>query len=166
MRSLQRYAHLLILLPVLALDRWTKYLIETHIAFRDGWSLTSWLSIVNWHNTGGLFGFMAHNSLGGYFFLFFPILIIVGLAVYLTIYRIPLWSRLALTFVFAGALGNMYDRFAYGFVIDFIDVAYYGANHWPAFNVADSSITFGIGFWIFAQFILREGTAKAYLGDK
>jgi signal peptidase II len=104
---------------------------------------------------------MAHNSLGRYIFLLLPIVIIIGLTLYLIIYRIPLWSRISLSFVLAGALGNMYDRFAYGYVIDFIDIAYYGENHWPAFNVADSSISFGIGLWIFAQLIFKEGTAKS-----
>ena len=39
----------------------------------------------------------------------------------------------------------MYDRINYGYVIDFLDV-FYGTYHWPTFNVADSSITIGIGF--------------------
>ena len=44
-----------------------------------------------------------------------------------------------------GAAGNLYDRINYGYVIDFLDV-FYGTYHWPTFNVADSSITIGIGF--------------------
>jgi signal peptidase II len=44
--------------------------------------------------------------------------------------------------VLGGALGNLLDRLIHGYVIDFIDV-YYGAWHWPAFNVADSAITVG-----------------------
>jgi signal peptidase II len=48
----------------------------------------------------------------------------------------------ALMLVLGGALGNLLDRLIHGYVIDFIDV-YYGAWHWPAFNVADSAITVG-----------------------
>ena len=55
----------------------------------------------------------------------------------------------------AGALGNMYDRLRYGYVTDFIDV-YYKQYHWPAFNIADMSISFGIGLWIFAQLFLTK----------
>ncbi len=52
------------------------------------------------------------------------------------------WGNLALTAILAGAAGNLYDRLAYGYVVDFLDV-YIGDWHWPAFNVADSCITVG-----------------------
>jgi signal peptidase II len=42
------------------------------------------------------------------------------------------------TLVLAGALGNLYDRVAYKYVVDFLYV-----HHWPVFNVADSCITVG-----------------------
>ena len=45
--------------------------------------------------------------------------------------------------VLGGALGNLIDRIAYGYVIDFLD-AYYQQWHFPAFNVADSAITVGV----------------------
>ena len=41
----------------------------------------------------------------------------------------------------------MIDRARLGEVIDFIDVHWY-SNHWPAFNVADSAITIGVGLLI------------------
>lgn len=73
--------------------------------------------------------------------------------------RLPIWTRLSLTFVLSGAVGNMYDRFFYGSVVDFILVSY-KTYYWPAFNVADMSITFGIGLWIFAQLFTGEGLRK------
>ena len=48
------------------------------------------------------------------------------------------WLQAGGTLVLAGALGNLYDRFAYGHVVDFLYV-----HHWPVFNVADSCITVG-----------------------
>lgn len=52
--------------------------------------------------------------------------------------------RLQLTYscLFAGIVGNLFDRARTGRVVDFIDV-YVGAHHWPTFNVADSAITVG-----------------------
>jgi signal peptidase II len=44
--------------------------------------------------------------------------------------------------VFAGALGNVHDRIAYGSVVDFIEVHIF-SYHWPDFNVADSAIVVG-----------------------
>ncbi|MBT8074585.1 MAG: signal peptidase II, partial [Xanthomonadales bacterium] len=49
----------------------------------------------------------------------------------------------ALCMIIGGAVGNLVDRMAHGYVVDFIDV-YYQNWHWPAFNVADSAITGGV----------------------
>jgi signal peptidase II len=50
--------------------------------------------------------------------------------------------------ILGGAIGNLIDRIRLGFVVDFIDFAY-----WPAFNVADSAITVGaVGFIIYLLF--------------
>ena len=46
-----------------------------------------------------------------------------------------------------GALGNLWDRLAYGHVVDFLD--FHAAGwHWPAFNVADSAIVVGVGLML------------------
>ncbi len=50
--------------------------------------------------------------------------------------------RLALALILGGALGNLYDRVVHGTVTDFIEV-YTGRHYFPAFNVADSSISVG-----------------------
>jgi signal peptidase II len=51
-------------------------------------------------------------------------------------------TTIALALVFAGALGNVHDRIAYGSVVDFIEVHIF-AYHWPDFNLADSAIVIG-----------------------
>ncbi|UPT75322.1 MAG: signal peptidase II [Elusimicrobiota bacterium] len=50
------------------------------------------------------------------------------------------WLQWGAWLVTAGAVGNLYDRFAYGYVVDFLHI-----HHWPVFNVADSCITVGAG---------------------
>ena len=50
---------------------------------------------------------------------------------------------LALSLIFAGALGNLIDRLRVGHITDFIYVRLWGNFFWPAFNVADSAITVG-----------------------
>jgi signal peptidase II len=159
---MQRYTHLLIILPIFVLDRWTKLLVTDHLRFGDSAQVFSWLSIVHWRNTGGLFGIMSNHEAGRFVFLLIPLLIMAGIAYYVIVFRLPFWSRLALTFVLSGAIGNMFDRVSYGYVVDFIDVSY-GTYHWPAFNVADSSITFGIGLWLWAQLFVKEKTGKTPL---
>ena len=63
-------------------------------------------------------------------------------------------SLVALSGIFAGAIGNVIDRFRYDAVVDFLDF-YIGTNHWPAFNVADSAISIGVCIIIF-QMIFNE----------
>ena len=54
---------------------------------------------------------------------------------------------LAYSLIFAGAVGNLIDRFSMGYVVDFLDF-YWKKSHFPAFNVADSAITVGAFFMI------------------
>ena len=51
-----------------------------------------------------------------------------------------------------GAVGNLIDRLRFGSVVDFLDF-YVGDYHWPAFNVADSAITIGVGLFILGSML-------------
>jgi signal peptidase II len=57
----------------------------------------------------------------------------------------------ALSLILGGAIGNLIDRVAYGYVIDFLDV-HYQDWHWPAFNIADSAICIGVGLMLLESF--------------
>jgi len=63
--------------------------------------------------------------------------------------------RGGLALVLGGALGNLYDRAAYGTVTDFIEV-YAGVHYFPAFNVADSAISVGAALLILDMWRTRE----------
>jgi signal peptidase II len=67
-------------------------------------------------------------------------------------------ARAALGLVFGGAVGNLIDRLRFGAVVDFLDF-YWGAYHWPAFNVADSAISVGVA--LLALQMLRADRAAA-----
>ena len=54
------------------------------------------------------------------------------------------WTVLSRGLVLGGAAGNLVDRVRLGAVVDFLDF-YWRGYHWPAFNVADSAITVGVG---------------------
>ena len=155
------YAYLLIVLLIVALDRLTKILVIKDLGYLTSIDIAPSLSIVHARNYGGAFGFLAQRGDAAYIFLVLPIIIIAGLIYYLLRYQHTETVKFSLTCILAGALGNMYDRLRYGYVTDFIDV-YYKQYHWPAFNIADMSITFGIGLWIFAQLFL---TKKAQSDD-
>ncbi len=88
-------------------------------------------------NTGVSFGLFRDNNL---FFMVFSSVLVAGLL--LLRRRIAAHGRLAeagLALVLGGALGNLYDRIAYGHVVDFLDFSFFPA----VFNAADSAITVG-----------------------
>lgn len=140
---------LLISLAVLLLDQWSKYQIALHFDYREVLAIFSvanqWgVNLTLAHNTGAAFSFLAQAG-GWQRWVFAAIALSVsgGLSVWLL--RLPAAQKclaLSLSLLIGGALGNLYDRAALGYVIDFID-AYYGDYHWPAFNVADSAICVG-----------------------
>ncbi len=51
---------------------------------------------------------------------------------------LSVWGKLALALIMGGAVGNLFDRLVYGYVIDFIDI-----KVWPVFNLADSAVVVG-----------------------
>jgi signal peptidase II len=60
----------------------------------------------------------------------------------------------AIGLIAGGAAGNVVDRFRYGAVVDFLDF-YIKSYHWPAFNVADSAITVGVGLFLLGNILVR-----------
>jgi signal peptidase II len=84
--------------------------------------------------------------------------IAVSLALVVWLWRLPRGEKmlpLALALIVGGALGNVIDRVAHGYVIDFIHV-HWGASYFPAFNIADSAITIGAALLILDAFRERH----------
>ena len=88
------------------------------------------------HNIGGAFGIFPGS---GTLFIIVSAVIAVGIAVLLLSRHARSWLlRLGLCIVLAGAIGNLIDRIAYGYVLDFFEF-----RGFPVFNLADSCITVG-----------------------
>jgi signal peptidase II len=147
---MRKYAVFSVVPLVFFLDRLTKVLIINNLRLHEGVDVTSFFSIVHARNFGGVFGFLHGHQYAQYIFTFLPILIACVIAYVILVYAFPFAKRLALALILAGAVGNIYDRIAYGNVVDFLDF-YYKSYHWPAFNVADISISVGIGLWLYLE---------------
>lgn len=140
-------------LVVIALDQMTKFWATHSLSYGQQQEV---LPILNWtllHNTGAAFSFLA--DAGGWQRWFF-ILISLAVSVVLLVMLIRTASNqivelAGLALVLGGALGNLWDRLALGYVIDFIQV-HYQDHFFPAFNVADSAITVGAIALIFGSF--------------
>ena len=76
---------------------------------------------------------------GGTLVLVFTLVALAVLLVYFTVRPTRPWLWLPTGLLIGGAIGNLIDRIAHGAVTDFIKLP-----HWPAFNVADMAITFGV----------------------
>ena len=128
---------------VLVLDQTTKLWVIQAFELHQGQGVTSFFNLVRVHNEGAAFSFLANS--GGWQRWFFTGLGLMASIVIVWMLRAHGKQKLfafALASILGGALGNVIDRIAYGHVVDFLDF-YYGAWHFPAFNLADSAITLG-----------------------
>ena len=129
------------------LDQISKYLVVTHIKNNEIFIvLENILHFVYLENTGITFGLF--NNLPT--LLRLPILILIPLGV-MAFLLYMLWKidaterimTIAYSLIIGGAIGNIFDRIFYGYVVDFIQVNIY-LMWWPAFNIADSVIVIGM----------------------
>jgi signal peptidase II len=113
-------------------------------------------------NTGAAFGMGAGvpEFWRVTFFLVIPV-IICGAIFYMLIKSLkgPLHLTLSYSLILAGAIGNLIDRFSLGYVVDFFDF-YWGTNHFPAFNIADSAITVAAFLLIYDALIYQPRLTK------
>jgi signal peptidase II len=122
------------------------------------------LRITHWTNEGAAFSLFADSaSPNTVRWALVAFSLAAALAVLIAMVR--LGSRftvttVALALIFAGALGNVHDRIAYGSVVDFIEVHIF-SYPWPDFNVADSSIVTGACLLLLDSLLAKEGTRRA-----
>lgn len=142
-------AHYLTLSALVVLvDALTKWMIATRVELHEAIGvIPNLFQIVHVRNSGAAFGIGANASsqmipllLNGGAIAVFCIVVVYAM-------RTDVSDRVlqvGLHLILGGAIGNLVDRFRFGYVVDFLDF-YVRDHHWPAFNVADSAICIGIG---------------------
>jgi signal peptidase II len=145
------------------IDRLTKHLAVLFLKGRRSVSIVdNFLDLTYVENKGAAFGLF--SNIDSMFRI--PFLTLVALLalifivyIYLKLSQEERMTRLSLSFVLGGAIGNIYDRFLHGYVVDFIDVHYYRLFTWPTFNFADIVISIGAGLIVLSLIIggLKEG---------
>lgn len=145
--SVRKYSFLIIVSAVIiAADQITKLMVEAFLSPNSSITIIDGLlNLQHVRNPGGAFGFLSRTNSSATLTFF---LIVSAASVALIIYffrKAPTghkWYRSSLAFILGGAVGNLIDRIRLGQVIDFMDI-HVGGYHWPAFNIADASITSG-----------------------
>ena len=165
MRELGMLKWLWLSLLAIVLDQVSKLAVDNSMQLYESIPLMPYFNLTYVHNTGAAFSFL--SEAGGWQRWFFAILAFV-ISVVLSVWLSRLQKQetllaVALSLVLGGAIGNLIDRLAYGYVIDFLDV-YYNTWHWPAFNIADSAITLGVVLMLAESFGL--GNPQTTLSDK
>ncbi|WP_457913962.1 signal peptidase II [Candidatus Gillettellia adelgis] len=130
---------------VLILDCSSKQWVISHFVLGQSEPLMPWCSLYYARNDGAAFSLLAgHNGWQRWFFV--GVTIVIVLELLMLMYHSSAKKKLiniAHAFMIGGALGNLFDRIWYGFVVDFIDFSI-GNWHYPTFNLADSFICIGV----------------------
>ena len=142
----------LISLFVFLLDILSKNFIQNKIMYGEQVEITSFLSLVHFQNTGAAFSFLSDQ--GGwqrYFLIAISLLAVLYIPWLINQYKKNILIVIGLLLILGGAIGNLYDRISYGYVIDFIYL-HFAEFYWPAFNVADSAISVGVLLFLYGAF--------------
>lgn len=141
-----RKYHIMIAALIALSDRATKWLVSQNITLHDSIDvIPGMFRLTHVQNQGAAFGLFSDSPSEWRV----AMLIMFSFAA-LAVVSALLWKNgnalnataIALSLVFGGALGNLWDRVMSGRVVDFLDF-YLGSHHWPAFNIADSAIVIG-----------------------
>ncbi|MBW2259500.1 MAG: signal peptidase II [Deltaproteobacteria bacterium] len=137
---------------IVLIDQITKGLVTQKFLLHENLEvIPGFFNLTYVRNTGGAFGLLAGEASRLRTGLFLAVsCAALGIIFYLYT-KIPpgrKWLDAGLAMTFGGALGNLIDRLRFGEVVDFLDF-HVGGMHWPAFNVADSAISIGVGIFCF-----------------
>ncbi len=146
---------------ILLADQASKIFLDHFLVYGEPLNIFPGLSLQLIYNQGAAFGILSDQSGWQRWFLVL-VSTCISLVLIFWIGKTVNTSKLecfSITFILAGAIGNLLDRLINGYVIDFIYV-FYEDYSWPNFNIADSSITIGAALLIYTQVILNKSDSK------
>ena len=147
---------LLVAFLIIVIDQVTKWIIASSMKIGDSYEvIPHFLNITSHRNNGAAWGILSGKMF--FFYIITVIILIVLVLFFIKEAQYNLFMQLAISLLFAGALGNFIDRLFNGEVVDFIDTNIFGYD-FPIFNVADSSLTIGVILVIIA--LLKDTTNK------
>ncbi len=151
---------------IVVLDRITKYLSDSHLDYGQPLAIFPSFDLLLAYNYGAAFSFLSDAG-GWQRWVLTGISLLVSVLILRWLIQISKQERvfaLALCFILGGAVGNLYDRLFYGYVVDFISL-YYGSYRFATFNIADSAISVG-AFLMILEVFLGKPSAEEKIDDK
>lgn len=157
-KRIQSYLFLFpVSLMVIGLDQWTKAFVRSNLAMGEMWAPWNWLTpyarFVHWYNTGVAFGMFQNNNV--LLAILVSIIAVIIIIYYPSLTEDDWFLRIALSLQLGGAIGNLIDRLTIGHVTDFISV-----GNFAVFNIADSSVTIGVGVMILGMWLQERKHKK------
>lgn len=147
---------LIVAIVILIIDQLTKKIITSTMNIGDSYEvIPHFLNITSHRNNGAAWGILSGKM--GFFYIITLIILAVLIIFYIKETKYNAFMQVAISLLFAGALGNFIDRLFNGEVVDFIDTNIFGYD-FPIFNIADSSLTIGVIFVIIA--LVKDATKK------
>jgi signal peptidase II len=142
-----RLRSIAIIIGIVIFDRITKLYIERNYSPWDTTPvIAGFCNIVHAENPGAAFSFLAesHGQWRGIFLIGVSLAVttIIGTMLFRPAVKKSTLLEIALALIFAGAVGNLWDRLFRGTVTDFLQL-FFGSYEFPSFNVADSAISIG-----------------------
>jgi len=148
--------YFIIIAIIIAVDQLSKFLIQSGMELNQTISLINGVFHITYiHNYGAAFSIFQNKT---EFLIAIQLVVISGVLVYLIKRRkIDHWALLlSLSLIAAGGFGNLIDRAAKGYVVDFLDF-----RVWPIFNVADISVCVGCGLMVLYVFIIEPKRSRS-----
>ena len=150
----ENYQFFILILLLFSIDRITKIKILDILQNKNFIFVNDFLNLTLVFNTGIGFGLLSFDEIIYYNLItLFILLIILILFVYML--KSSNREKLFFSLIIGGAIGNLYDRFFFQAVPDFIDF-HFGEYHWFTFNIADIFITLGIIAFIMKGFFIKN----------
>ncbi|MBM6507097.1 signal peptidase II [Staphylococcus pasteuri] len=147
---------LFVVIFILVIDQITKWIIASSMKIGDSYEvIPNFLNITSHRNNGAAWGILSGKMF--FFYIITVIILIILVLFFIKEAKYNLFMQLAVSLLFAGALGNFINRLFNGEVVDFIDTNIFGYD-FPIFNIADSSLTIGVILIIIA--LLKDTTNK------
>ena len=148
--------NILIVSIIFFLDRVSKIYIINLAELENSLEIyiNSYLNLYLIWNKGIAFGLFSFDESSVYNFVTILILVIL-LIILILIFKSETYKSYFYTIILGGALGNLFDRFYYSAVPDFIDL-HINNFHWFIFNIADIFITLGVICLIYVEVFLDK----------